>query len=182
MINSDNLERFVLISTDSPSAVCWRRRRPCGQFVEHQRSGNILPTFPVSQWQWTIDAEAFRPSSDFAFVFFSAAWDLDQLDLASFLNTFHKLSTIFISQSSNFQNIQNLPALPSLTRLAITTSAGADCRFLPSWAQSAETSLTKWQPSWAIKSLSAASALEMLWLTTNQLRQTPIPRLVHFLS
>jgi hypothetical protein len=119
---------------------------------------------------------------DFAFVFFSAAWDLDQLDLASFLNTFHKLSTIFISQSSNFQNIQNLPALPSLTRLAITTSAGADCRFLPSWAQSAETSLTEWQPSWVTKSLSAASALEMLCLTTNQLRQIPIPRLVHFLS
>lgn len=150
-----------------------------------KRAGNILLTCPVPQWQLTTDVDAFRPSSDFAFFFFSAGCDLSQLDFSSFLNSFLKLSTIFISQSSNVQNIQNLPALPSLTQLAITYSTGLD-----QIADFSRLGRTQLKRLWlngnqlgdqivgdilnAIASYpSAASALEMLWLTTNQLTQIP---------
>ncbi|XP_046650032.1 uncharacterized protein LOC124341131 [Daphnia pulicaria] len=150
-----------------------------------KRAGNILVTCPVPQWQLTIDADAFRPSSDFAFFFFSAGCDQSQLDFSSFLNSFLKLSTIFISQSSNVQNIQNLPALPSLTQLAITYSTGLDQ--IADFSRLGRTQLKRlWLNGNQLgdqivgdmlnaiaSSPSAASALEMLWLTTNQLTQIP---------
>ena len=155
------------------------------ELLSGKRVGNILLTCPFPNWQLAIDADAFRSSSDYAFFFFSAGCDLSQLDFSSVLNSFVKLSTIFISQSSNVKGIQNLPTLPSLKQLAITYSTG-----LEQISDFSRLGLIQLKRFWLngnqlgdeiidiilnaiASSPSASTSLEMLWLTSNQLTQIP---------
>lgn len=150
-----------------------------------KRAGNILLNCPFPDWQLAIDADAFRPSSDLTFFFFTAGCDLTLLDFASFLDGFLSLATIFISQSSNVQGIQNLPALPSLDQLIVTYTTGLEKvtdfsrlgnvqlrRLLLNGNQLSDQMADNILNSVASSS-SAAGALEMLWLASNQLTRVP---------
>ncbi|KAI9554619.1 hypothetical protein GHT06_019892 [Daphnia sinensis] len=150
-----------------------------------KRAGNILLNCPFPDWQLTIDADAFRPSSDLTFFFFTAGCDLNLLDFASFLDGFLSLTTIFISQSSNVQGIQNLPALPNLDQLIVTYTTGLEKvtdfsrlgnvqlrRLLLNGNQLSDQMADNILNAMASSS-SAASSLEMLWLASNQLTRVP---------
>ncbi|KZS13262.1 uncharacterized protein LOC123472400 [Daphnia magna] len=150
-----------------------------------KRAGNILLNCPFPDWQLAIDADAFRPSSGLTFFFFTAGCDLTLLDFASFLDGFLSLATIFISQSSNVQGIQNLPALPSLDQLIVTYTTGLEKvtdfsglgnvqlrRLLLNGNQLSDQMADNILNSVASSS-SAAGALEMLWLASNQLTRVP---------
>ena len=157
-----------------------------------KRAGNIVLTCPVSSWILSIDADAFRSSSDFTFFFFTAGCDLNQLDFASFLNNFNSLTTIFISQSANVQGIQNLPALPSLNQLAVTFTNGLEKiadfsrlgkvalkRLLLNGNQLGDLTVDKILNSLA-SSPSSAMTLQTLWLTGNLLTRIPSSLLSSF--
>lgn len=153
--------------------------------LNDKRAGNILLTCPSPDWQLTIDADAFRPSSDLTFFFFTAGCDLNQLDFASFLNGFVSLTTIFISQSSNVQGIQYVPALPSLNQLVITYTTGLEkitdfsrlgnvqLRRLLLNGNQLNDQITDNILNAVASSPSAAGALEMVWLASNQLTRIP---------
>ncbi|XP_057376103.1 phospholipase A2 inhibitor beta-like [Daphnia carinata] len=149
-----------------------------------KRAGNILLNCPFPDWQLTIDADAFRPSSDLTFFFFTAGCDLNLLDFTSFLDGFLSLTTVFISQSSNVQGIQNLPALPSLNQLIVTYTTGLEK--ITDFSRLGNVQLRRLLLNGnqlddqmadnilnAMASSSAATALEMLWLASNQLTRVP---------